>query len=282
MEMKEQVLEQKKKRLRSDTHTFVVCAYKESPYLEECICSLVSQSVESRIIIITSTPNQHIFSIAETYQLPVVINENGGGLAEDWNFAVDQAQTPYVTLAHQDDVYCKQYTEAVLRTLDSCCCPLIAFTDYCELREGKTVENNKLLSIKRLLLSPLKFRSLWGNKFIRRRILSLGSAICCPSVTLAKDHLSCPIFSNNLKSNIDWQAWEKISKMNGEFAYVPKRLVKHRIHQASTTSQILEDDIRKQEDLVVFCKFWPEPIAKIIEHFYKKGEKSNQLEGHQR
>ena len=32
-------------------HTFVICAYKESDYLEECIKSVINQSVKSNIVI---------------------------------------------------------------------------------------------------------------------------------------------------------------------------------------------------------------------------------------
>ena len=39
-------------------HTFVICAYKESPYLEECIQSLQAQTVSSQILMVTSTPNE--------------------------------------------------------------------------------------------------------------------------------------------------------------------------------------------------------------------------------
>ena len=38
-------------------HTFAVCAYGESPYLEECVQSLLAQKVRTRILIATSTPN---------------------------------------------------------------------------------------------------------------------------------------------------------------------------------------------------------------------------------
>ena len=37
-------------------HVFAVCAYKDSPYLEQCIRSLKAQTVPSHIIICTSTP----------------------------------------------------------------------------------------------------------------------------------------------------------------------------------------------------------------------------------
>ena len=41
-------------------HTFVICAYQESEYLEECIRSLMRQTVKSEILMATSTPNPYI------------------------------------------------------------------------------------------------------------------------------------------------------------------------------------------------------------------------------
>ena len=48
-------------------HTFVICAYKESPYLEACIRSLQAQTVPSRILMVTSTPNPWIEKCSEKY-----------------------------------------------------------------------------------------------------------------------------------------------------------------------------------------------------------------------
>ena len=41
-------------------HTFAICAYKDSPYLEACIRSLKSQTVPSEIICTTSTPSRYL------------------------------------------------------------------------------------------------------------------------------------------------------------------------------------------------------------------------------
>ena len=90
-----------------------------------------------------------------------------------------------------------------------------------------------------------------------------------------KDNLTGFAFKNNMKSNIDWQAWEEISKLEGEFAYISYPCMEHRIHKESTTSELLEMNGRRQEDLYVFRKFWPEWIAKLIEYFYQSSEKSN-------
>ena len=258
-------------------HTFVVCAYQESSYLEACIRSVMSQTVRSKVVIVTSTPNPYIQKIADRYHIPIVVNTGKHGLAEDWNFAVKTANTPLVTVAHQDDIYGRHYAEVILRTATKCSYPLILFTDYYELREGKIVKNNRLLKVKRFMLNPLRFRLLWRNIWIRRRVLSMGSAICCPSVTIVKNHVQLPIFKNNMKSNIDWQAWEELSREKGEFAYISHPLILHRIHGESTTSQLLKKDQRKAEDLYMYRKFWPEWIARMIEYFYQAAEKSNDI-----
>lgn len=266
-----------KGRYGPEAHTFAVCAYGESPYLEECICSLLDQNLKSRIIIVTSTPNVHIASIAEKYSLSMYVNTGEKGLAGDWNFAYMCADTPLVTLAHQDDRYYKNYTEDVLAVLNSCRHPLLAFTDYNELREGHTVESNRLLKVKRTMLFPLRFHFFWGSRFVRRRILSLGNAVCCPSVTFVKSNLPGFYFRNNMKSNIDWQAWEEVSRKKGGFAYTAFPGMEHRIHPDSTTSSLLEAKERRREDLQVLRSFWPGWMAAIIEHFYQKAENSNEL-----
>ena len=118
-----------------EKHTFVICAYGESPYLEECICSLLNQKRKSSVLIATSTPNEHIERLAEKYHLQVKVNQGEKGISADWNFAYSCADTPYVTLAHQDDLYEPDYSENILAFLKKAKHPLIAFTDYCELRD---------------------------------------------------------------------------------------------------------------------------------------------------
>ena len=62
-------------RYTKENHTFVICAYKESRYLEDCIISLTQQTIESKIIISTSTPNTHIKKLAEKYKIELFVRE---------------------------------------------------------------------------------------------------------------------------------------------------------------------------------------------------------------
>ena len=258
-------------------HTFVICAYHESEYLENCIRSLKKQTTLSNVILSTSTPNQTIYALCEKYGLPLFVNTGEKGIAEDWNFGYSCAESPLVTIAHQDDLYEPNYLEVMLDRLNHAVRPLIAFSDYAELRADQAVLDNRLLKIKRIMLSPLRFGAFQKSIFIRRRILSFGCPVCCPSVTFVRDNLPEQIFTSHFKSDVDWQAWERLSRENGSFVYISKILMRHRIHEGSATTQIIGESLREKEDYEMLCKFWPAWIARQIERLYKQGEKSNQL-----
>ena len=258
-------------------HTYALCAYKTITYLEECVKSLLAQTVKSKILIATSTPNEHITAVAQKYNIPVFINEGEKGIGGDWNFAYSKAETPLVTIAHQDDIYEPAYTEEMFDFVNKSKDPIIYFSGYGELRNEEKVYNNSILKIKKLMLTPLELKAFWTSRFIRRRVLALGNCICCPAVTYVKNKVGKNPFTNDYLSNIDWQQWEKLSKCKGSFVYNKNPLMCHRIHEESTTSEIIGESKRTLEDYAVFCKFWPKPIARLISKVYSKSEKSNNV-----
>lgn len=262
---------------RGSDHTFLICAYKESPYLETCIKSLLKQTVKSNILISTSTPCTHIFTLARKYKLNVIVNDGKKGIANDWNYGYKRVGTPLVTIAHQDDLYLPNFLEKSLGVINESKKPLIAFTDYGELRNGKRVYKTNLLMVKRVLLFPLQFKVFRASRWVRRRSLAFGSGICCPSVTYVKPNLPDQVFEEGYRSDVDWQAWERLSRLKGDFIYCRYPLMLHRIHEDSETSHIIADNQRGKEDYEMFCRFWPKSVARILASFYSRGEKSNSL-----
>lgn len=260
-------------------HTFAVCAYQESPYLEACLQSLLAQTVKSEILMVTSTPNAFISGCAEKYGIPLIINQGEGGITQDWNFAYSHADSRYVTIAHQDDVYDSDYLENVLAKLARAKKPLICFSDYYEIRNGERIYRNRLLQIKRLMLLPIRLPGAERSRWIRRRILSFGSPICCPSVTYAKGNLPYAVFRHGFRACEDWEAWEMLSKREGEFLYCPKALMGHRIHGDSETSASIGANKRTEEEYVMFRKFWPAPVARALSRQYSRAQDFNQEEG---
>ena len=263
--------------MKNNIHTFVVLAYKNSKYLEDCIKSVLNQEVKTNVLIATSTPNDHITKIAKKYDLEIKVNNNKKGIGYDFDFAVNAADTKLVTVAHQDDIYDKNYSKEIIDAYNKQNKSIIIFPHYYEIRNDINTYKNLNLNIKKVLLFLLNFHKISNRKFIKKSALRFGDAISCPAVTFVKDNVPKEIFSSDLKCNIDWYAWEKLSKLDGYFYYINKPLMGHRIYGESTTSEIINDNKRTIEDYEILCKFWPKLIAKIIAKLYSNSEKSNNV-----
>lgn len=259
-------------------HTFVVLAYKESQYLEDCIQSVLNQTYKSRVIVATSTPNEYIATLARKYDLDVKVNMGQRGIGYDFDFAWNCGETELVTIAHQDDIYDREFAQEVVKAYSKQLSATILFTDYYEIKNNQKVYRNLNLNIKRILLAPLLIPGLAKFQFVRRRVISLGSPISCPAVTFVPKNLSeKTYFASNMKCDIDWLAWERISREKGMFVFVNKHLMGHRVHEESTTTAILEDNIRTKEDFQIFCLFWPKWMATGLTRIYRESEKNNQV-----
>ncbi|MEE3343273.1 MAG: glycosyltransferase family A protein [Bacilli bacterium] len=257
-------------------HTFVVLAYKESEYLEDCIKSVKNQKYNSNVVIATTTDNKYIRKMAKKYNLDVVVGKhtNIGG---DFDFAKNVGKTELVTVAHQDDVYDYDYSYKVVEEYKKDNNTSIIFTDYYEIRKGDKVYSNLNLKIKRVLLLPLRIKKLGKYKFFKRWVLRYGNSICCPAVTFVKNNVPKEVFTCDLTCNIDWYAWEKLSRKKGSFIYIKDKLMGHRISEESTTTDIINSGIRTKEDNYVFNKFWPSFISSILTKIYRNSEKSNKV-----
>jgi len=198
----------------------------------------------------------------------------------DFDFAISCGKTPLVTVAHQDDVYDYEYSKKIVENYIKNEDSIILFTDYYEIRGKEKVYSNTNLKIKRILLLPLRLKILSKYRFIKRIVLRFGNSICCPAVTFVKDNCPKEIFRCDFKCNVDWFAWEKLSKEKGKFIFIKDKLMGHRISEESTTTDIINNGIRTKEDLIMYNNFWPVWISKLLNKFYKNSEKSNSIKSH--
>lgn len=290
--------------LTPSDHTFVICAYKESPHLEEAIRSIREQTVLGNVLIATSTPNDYVRGLATKHQIPLKTNDHHGTLGEEWNYGYNQANTQLVTIAHQDDIYEPNFLESTLKAFNNAgeqgnsprkaikqqaseanglklgltkahVPALISFTDYYEIREGERVNTNSLLRIKRTLLFFMRFKSLQKSQAFKELTLRFGNPICCPSITYNKGVLGESIFDSAFVNSLDYLELVKLAKRIGSFLYIDRILMGHRIHKESATTQNIANNSRRKEDMQIFEMLWPRWLARIIGHFYAKSEDSN-------
>lgn len=258
-------------------HTFVVCAYQESEYLEEVVKSLECQTVKSHIIMATSTPNDWIREIAQKHQIKLFVNDTGKtGIGPDWNFAVSCVKTKFVTLAHQDDIYDSHYTEEIDAKVQKYQDAIMLFTNYKEIRNREIVKKNINLKIKSFMIFPVRLMPYWS--WCKKLILRFGNPICCPSVCLNIEKTGENPFREDMKSNIDWGTWYDFATKKGAFLYIKNILTYHRVHENSETSRCLNNSQRFQEDYEMFCRIWPKWFAKFIMIFYKWAGRSNKVD----
>ena len=255
-----------------NNHTWVICAYGESEFLEACILSLRAQTIRSKIICYSSTPLDSIRQLCQTYEIPFYTKE-GGGIGKDWNNALSFVDSQYATIAHQDDYYEPTYLEAVLQKIEQSKDVLIAYTDYFEEKNGVKILANKNLKIKTFMLKVLNIMP--ASHFWRNRVLALGNPISCPAVTYNLARIKEFRFDEKMRVSLDWYAWYKISDYKCRFTFISEKLMCHRIHEESETTKTISDNTRTKEDLYMYQLFWPKWIAKLINRAYIKSQDSN-------
>lgn len=263
--------------MKENLHAFVVLAYKDSPYLEECVSSLKKQTVASDIYIATSTCSQFIKDIAIKYSLKLAINSDSRGIASDWSFAYNYCKNEYVTLAHQDDIYMPRYTEYCLKEAKKVNpkVKLMIFTGYKDIIGSKERKFAPHILIKSLLLFPFFIKRNISSQFVKKLVLSFGNPIPCPTVMYHKNEIGKFDFASNFVCNMDWDAWFRLAGRSGTFCYVNKQLLLHRIHDCSQTNLQIKNDVRRQEDKLMFDRLWLWPFSRFLAHAYSLSMKSN-------
>jgi hypothetical protein len=248
-------------------HSFAIPAYGASPHLRDCLDSLRAQTRPSPLLICTSTPHDGIAVLAQEYGARLVAHAPNTGIGHDWNVALDHARSHWVTLAHQDDVYLPNFTADTLALAARHPETALVMTGYGELLEDRVRTLTPMLAIKRLLLE-LGFlgREAVTHAAAKRRLLRFGCAIPCPSVTLRAE--PALRFREDLKVNLDWDAWLRLAVQPGAFAYARHTLMLHRIHPGSETSDAIRAGVRAREDLMMFQSLWPAPVARVLAGLY--------------
>lgn len=258
-------------------HCFVICAYKESPFLEDCIKSLNEQTIKTNILIETSTPNIYIDTLAKKYNIKVIVNNGEGGCSQDWNYAFEHCPHKLITIAHQDDIYYSEYSKNILKYANDTLNPILFYTNYCEIRGNRIVLRNINLIIKRILNHHMLNKNNWSKYKSKRKVLFLGNAISCPTVTMVKEKVGNRPYDDTYKCSCDYKTWTNLLNIQGEYVYIPTVLTAHRIYSDSHTTLYLETNIRQNEDKEILSTFWRYPFNKIIYFLYSFSQKSNKL-----
>lgn len=254
-------------------HVFSICAYKDSPYLEQCIRSLKGQRVRSHIIMCTSTPSPFLEDMAERYEIPLYVRDGESGIRDDWNFAYEMAEGDLVTIAHQDDVYHRDYSSCLLEAAQAYEDMTVFTADYVILKGHEVISSDKMLWIKRLMRLSLRVPALNHLTWVKRLPLMLGNSICCPATTYNKRLLGEPLVDSDYEFALDWDNMVRLAGEKGRFICEERPLIYYRVHDGATTKACIQDNRRAREEAEMFGRFWPRPAVRILMKAYSQAYK---------
>jgi cellulose synthase/poly-beta-1,6-N-acetylglucosamine synthase-like glycosyltransferase len=248
---------------------FVVLAFGESPFLAGCLESLRAQWLPSAVVIVTSTPSDFIAAVAREANVEVIVNPERKTIAADWNFALGVADHRYATLAHQDDAYAPDFVAQTLAAFAGDSVGVLCFTGYQEIDEAGRAKSSKISRVKHLIemVTLGRSRAVSGPRL--RAYLSFGNPLPCSSVTFDTKKLRGFRFSSEYASNLDWDAWWRLMEDGATFLRTPDRLVGRRHNILTATAGLKRDGTRAAEDLIMFRRAWPRPIADAIATVYR-------------
>jgi glycosyltransferase involved in cell wall biosynthesis len=260
-------------------HSFVVLAHGESPHLEACLASLRAQTVDpGPLLVSTSTANAHTEEVCSRYGASLQVHGPNRGIGRDWNMGLRLATTPWVTLAHQDDVYAPGYAAFAQQVAREHPTDLIAFCTYRELLDDDRLRPiAPMLRVKRVLIeASFLGRSRITSRRSKRRLLRFGNPVPCPAVSINRAAAPALSFREDMRTNMDWMAWLELADLPGGFNVVRESLMRHRIHEFSETSATIAAGHRRTEDRMVFERLWPRTVARALSSIYELSYRSNE------
>lgn len=145
---------------------------------------------------------------------------------------------------------------------------MLVMTDYMELVGGRVRRFTPMLVVKRLLQEFAFLGRTSIDGAARMRLLRWGCSIPCPSVTIRRGGLGQSFYREDLSVNLDWDAWWRLAQAPGTFLRVAEPLMLHRIHATSETSAGVRTGVRAAEDLMMFRRMWPGPVAGFLAKIY--------------
>ena len=271
-------------------HAFVICAFGKSPYLENCIRSLLRQTAPSEIYIATSTPSEHIRRLARKYGLPLWVRQGESGIREDWLFAWREGgkRKRLITIAHQDDCYCRDYAKTVLAMYERYPDMTLFCSDYVTLktRESRMADGtyypvqtricagDLVRLVKKLLRLPLRFRFYANRTWVKKSALIFGNSICCPSCTYNYSLIGDHMFDSGYSFALDWENLLSLAERPGRFVCVEEPLIAYRVHSGAATKKCIEDHRREADEASMFRRLWPDWMASLLMRFYQQSYKA--------
>jgi len=227
-------------------------AYNGARFIQASVRSLLAQTYrEFELIVLDDASVDGTVSALGRFsdrRLRIVRSDVHRGAAGNWNRAFELAETPYIAICHQDDVYEPAFLGALLALLDS---RPDAFIAHCKAR---TIDERG----KPASAPADRYKdSFWPadepyERGGREELAALrrGSYIVTPSVLYRIAAVrEIGLFSTEYEQSIDWNYWLRGVLAGHTVTGTRQRLMNYRRHPAMTTEKSEASLTRYREEV---------------------------------
>jgi glycosyltransferase involved in cell wall biosynthesis len=242
--------------------TFAVPCRNAGPHLRPLLESLLAQSRQDfELLLVDDASTDGSVGRAQDVagaRLRTVANERPLGLAGNFARCAELVQTPFFCLAHQDDVYERDYLARLLALLDARADAAIAHCAATAIDDAGAPLAAPAERYKRRLAA----RAAAADRRGLYRRLYAGNFVCCPSVLYRTAAFrAAGGFDGKLSFALDWELWFRMLRGGGTFAWVEEPLVRYRRHAAAASRASTRALSRFVEERAVLAAARREGIA---------------------
>jgi glycosyltransferase involved in cell wall biosynthesis len=237
-------------RMSRPTATVIIPCWNGERHLADTIRSWLIQSHgDFDLILLDDASEDRSVAIAREVagdSIQIVQNEESKGLASNWNHAFSLAETDYVCLAHQDDLYDPRYLQTMLDHLEEYPSAGLIHCQARTINEDGTVFHSPIERFKLRFWEHMKNMDR-GNVYRR---LFHGNFICCPSIVYRRQvHSRVRGFDTSLSFCSDWDYSFRVLLAGMDIAAVPETLISYRRHRSNATRNHVASLNRYKEEM---------------------------------
>lgn len=208
--------------------TVCVCTYNRAAYLRRALASLALSPVSGvRYVVVDNASTDETGAIVREFPLfEHVRNPANLGMVGNWNRALEIAEGEYGAVFHDDDEYEAGAVEALLEAL-------AASKTAAFVHAGVTLVDGAGAPLRE---PPLLVGGVRSGRAVARELMRSGrSNFFAPTVIFRKDAIGrAGAFDPTYVLAADLDMWMRLC-LEGDVAYVPRRLVRYRQHGMSGT-----------------------------------------------
>ncbi|MBL9076296.1 MAG: glycosyltransferase [Planctomycetes bacterium] len=234
--------------------TFAIPCRDAGPFLRPLLQSLLAQTqADFSLVLVDDGSTDGSADLARAVagdRITVHRNERALGIGANWNRCVELAATPFVCLAHQDDVYAPDYLRRMLAALHE--------------RPDAGLAHCRATAIDAAgapFESPAeRFKDhFWHHRpgvdrAAHYERLWRGNFVCCPSVLYRTEALRrVGPFRADLRFALDWEQWFRFLRAGFGIVDVDAELLHYRRHAAAASRSATADRTRFLEELQVLA-----------------------------